>query len=144
MSTDFLFTNQDGKVELYKQGEYCVTMLAKRYQGQGLTMQQLEEEGKNGLEEAAKRFDKTAGYSFMSYAVWWIRQRILQALSRLSGVERQAGHEALTGRERGILQSIDEGVPLSEIASQWGLTGRRLAQIRARALKKFNKKTDKE
>ena len=144
MGTNFLFTNQDGKVELYKQGEHCVTMLAKRYQGQGLTLQQLEEEGKKGLEEAAKRFDETAGYSFMSYAVWWIRQRILQALSRFSGGERQAEHEELTGRERCILQSIDEGVPLSEIASQWGLTERRLAQIRARALKKSNKKTDKE
>ena len=144
MGTNFLFTNQDGKVELYKQGEYCVTLLAKRYQGQGLTMQQLEEEGKKGLEEAAKRFDETAGYSFMSYAVWWIRQRILQALCLLPDGERQTEHEALTGRERGILQSIDEGVPLSEIASQWGLTERRLAQIRTRALKKFNKKTDKE
>ena len=144
MGTNFLFTKQDGKVELYKQGEHCVTMLAKRYRGQGLTMQQLEEEGKKGLEEAAKRFDETAGYSFMSYAVWWIRQRILQALCLLPDGERQTEHEALTGRERGILQSIDEGVPLSEIASQWGLTGRRLAQIRTRALKKFNKKTDKE
>ena len=144
MSTNFLFTNQDGKVELYKQGEHCVTMLAKRYQGQGLTLQQLEEEGKKGLEEAAKRFDETAGYSFMSYAVWWIRQRILQALCLLPDGERQTEHEALTSRERGILQSIDEGVPLSEIASQWGLTGRRLAQIRARALKKSNMKTDKE
>lgn len=88
MGTNFLFTNQDGKVELYKQGEHCVTLLAKRYQGQGLTMQQLEEEGRKGLEEAAKRFDETAGYSFMSYAVWWIRQRILQALCLLPDGER--------------------------------------------------------
>ncbi len=144
MGTNFLFTNQGGKVELYKQGEHCVTLLAKRYRGQGLTLQQLEEQGRKGLEEAAKRFDETAGYSFMSYAVWWIRQCILQALCRLPGGERQAEHEALTSRERGILQGIDEGVPLSEIASQWGLTGQRLAQIRARALKKSNMKTDKE
>jgi len=114
--------------------EEVVACVAKQYQNQGLTLEQLIEEGNKGLAYAAERYDPNKGYAFWSYAVWWVRQSILQALIEHSSLKPSP----LSDRERSILQSIIEGHPLADIAKEWGLTERRIQQIWARAQRKQN------
>jgi DNA-directed RNA polymerase sigma subunit (sigma70/sigma32) len=73
-------TDCDEMKKLHEVYDRFVTSIAKQYQDKGLTLEELVELGKQGLEKAAFKYDETRGFKFIAYAVWWIRQPMLVAI----------------------------------------------------------------
>jgi RNA polymerase primary sigma factor len=85
-----------------------VISVAKQYQNQGLSLSDLINEGNAGLVHAARRFDETRGFKFISYAVWWIRQSIMQAISNHTRIVR------LPLNQLSRINKINKAIPLLE------------------------------
>ena len=113
-----------------------VVSVAKQYQNQGLSLPDLINEGNLGLLKAAERFDETRGFKFISYAVWWIRQSILQAISEQSRIVRlplnQVGSVNKTNREINRFEQLYERRPsVDEIAEKVDLPQEKIDEAMA-------------
>lgn len=111
-----------------------VVSVAKQYQNQGISLQDLINEGNVGLIKAAKRFDETRGFKFISYAVWWIRQAILQAIADQSRIVRlplnQVGTINKLKKEIAKLEQSLQRVPtIDEISEMVDLPPYKVSEI---------------
>ncbi len=111
-----------------------VVSVAKQYQNQGLSLPDLINEGNLGLIKAARRFDETRGFKFISYAVWWIRQSILQALAEQSRIVRlplnQVGTLNKIKKEASRLEQLYERPPsLDELAGALEMPKEKIAEV---------------
>ena len=121
--------NGDSKAleELTRANLRFVVSVAKQYQNQGLSLPDLINEGNLGLIKAAQKFDETRGFKFISYAVWWIRQSILQAIAEQSRIVRlplnQVGSVNRVNRAANKFEQKNERKPSAEeLASDVNLT----------------------
>jgi RNA polymerase primary sigma factor len=110
--------DQEALEKMCKANLRFVVSVAKQYQNQGLNLPDLINEGNLGLIKAARRFDETRGFKFISYAVWWIRQSILQALAEQARIVRlplnQVGSLSKVNKASSRLEQIYQRAPSAE------------------------------
>lgn len=111
-----------------------VVSVAKQYQNQGIGLQDLINEGNIGLVKAAQRFDETRGFKFISYAVWWIRQSILQAVAEQSRIVRlplnQVGAINRVKKASNVLEHRLQRKPtIEELAEETDMTPEKVSSI---------------
>jgi RNA polymerase primary sigma factor len=139
--------------------QLLVMSIATQYQNRGLTMAELIDKGNIGLVKAAEKFDESTGFHFLSYAVWWMRQTILQAIAGLDGTDNQGDVQGKAEPESqpelstlelsDVLQEPELTIirecfgigchekGLEEIGDQLGLTRERVRQMREDTIAKL-------
>ena len=120
-----------------------VVSVAKQYQNQGLSLPDLINEGNLGLIKAAKKYDETRGFKFISYAVWWIRQSIMQAISVQSRLVRVPINQmGIIHKLRKVVQQFEQThqrLPsVDEMAEQIDLPKERIVEIMSMITKKIS------
>ena len=120
-----------------------VVSVAKQYQNQGLSLPDLINEGNLGLIKAAKKYDETRGFKFISYAVWWIRQSIMQAISEQSRLVRVPINQMeIINKLRKVVQQFEQThqrLPsVDEMAEQIDLPKERIVEIMSMITKKIS------
>jgi len=119
---------------LVKSNLRFVVSVAKQYQNHGLSLSDLINEGNLGLLKAARRFDETKGFKFISYAVWWIRQSILQAVVEHSRIVRLptnkvSSYNKVNNTFSSFLQEFEREPTNEEIAELLGLTPKEVSSL---------------
>ena len=120
-----------------------VVSVAKQYQNQGLSLPDLINEGNRGLIKAAKKYDETRGFKFISYAVWWIRQSIMQAISEQSRIVRVPINQmGVIHKMRKVVQQFEQEYQrlpsIDEIAEQIDLPKEKIVEIMSMITKKIS------
>lgn len=120
-----------------------VVSVAKQYQNQGLSLPDLINEGNLGLIKAAKKYDETRGFKFISYAVWWIRQSIMQAISEESRIVRVPINQmGVIHKMRKVVQQFEQEYQrlpsIDEIAEQIDLPKEKIVEIMSMITKKIS------
>ena len=120
-----------------------VVSVSKQYQNQGLTLPDLINEGNIGLIKAANRFDETKGFKFISYAVWWIRQSILQALAEHSRIVRLPLNKITTANKVNrtfyeLLQKFQREPSVKEIADELKIAPKDVQKVISKSKKNIS------
>ncbi|MEY4204180.1 MAG: hypothetical protein RL013_1884 [Bacteroidota bacterium] len=126
--------DQDALDEMTRGNLRFVVSVAKQYQNQGLSLSDLINEGNVGLIKAARRFDETKGFKFISYAVWWIRQSILQAIVENSRIVRMplnkvGSYNKINDAYISFVQKFEREPTDEELGDVLGLTEREIQNL---------------